>query len=390
VGVRTGWAVAVVALVLAAGCAGRPAAPRGSVQACVQFGVGAIRHHVTVSSRPAACRGLSQAQVNLAVGSAVHAAAGGAGGKAGQRARMVRLSHYLERLVTSVPAPRGQPVVAGAAAHPVSRGALGLSTVGTWLVTVALGLWMLAGWAVRGRLWCGRAGPRLPRQPRQPPESNPTHQQPQQPPDPNPTHQQPRRLPGLGLAHRPSREVPGLGLAHRPSREVPGLGMTHRPSRGVPGLGLAHRPSRRLPGLGMTHRPSRRLPGLGMTHRPSRGVPGLGLAHRPSRRLPGLGMTHRRSWGVPGLNLAHLGLASGGLLAWIGYLASGEIAVGWAACVLLPVVAGLGMALLFLSLAAGEDAPGRARRRSGLVVGAHVVFASVTILLAFVTVIGGG
>jgi hypothetical protein len=278
-GKHTGNAVAATAAVLAvlaaAGCSAQPAAPGASVQSCTQFGSEAIRHHVTVTSLPPACRGLTRAQVNLAVGSALFAAAIGAHGKARERARIAGLSHFLQRLVTTVPAPRSQPPVAAPSARPSGRGALGLIAAGTWLVTLALGLWMLARWAAGGRLRRAQAG------------------QPQRP---------------------------------------------------------------------------------------------------------------------PALNLAHLGLASTGLLAWIAYLATGVTAVAWAACALLLPVAGLGMALVFLLAAArpadgaatvpaapgttpgvpAGDGTSRARRPPVLAIGAHIAFATATILLAFLTAVGTG
>ena len=266
-------AAAAVAGLAAAGCSQQPTAPRASVGACIQFGIGAIRHHRTVTSLPPACRGLTRAQVNFAVGSALHSAAIGARGKARQRARIARASHFLQRLVTAVPAQRRQPPAPVLATHQASRITLGLLAAGTWLITVALGLSMMARWIARGR---------------------------------------PRRTP----------------------------------------------------------------------------------ASQP-----------RRS---PALNFAHLGLALTGLLAWIAYLATGVTAVAWAASALLPPVAALGMALVFLSPAttspvqsattaqavprtasvlAGDDPP-RARRPPILALSAHIAFAAATILLAFLTAIG--
>ena len=88
---------------LAAGCSRQPQAPRASVESCIQFGVAAIRHHVTVTSLPPACRGLTRAQVNFAVGSALHTVAIGAGGKVRQRERIAQVSHFLEHLTAAVP-----------------------------------------------------------------------------------------------------------------------------------------------------------------------------------------------------------------------------------------------------------------------------------------------
>jgi hypothetical protein len=111
----------------------------------------------------------------------------------------------------------------------------------------------------------------------------------------------------------------------------------------------------------------------------------------------------------PALNLAHFSLASAGLLTWIGYLITDVTGVAWAACALLLPVVGLGMTLVFLSPAAGpavsetaRAAPGRtpgvrvrgdqrrARRPPVLTVAAHVVFATATVLFAFLTAVGAG
>jgi manganese efflux pump family protein len=157
-----------------AGCSHQSAALRGSVESCIQFGIEAIRHHTTVTSLPPACRGLTRAQVNFAVGSALHSAAIGARGKARQRERIGKASHFLERLVTAVPQQRSQPPVPAPPAQQASRAALGLIAACTWLITAGLGVWMMARWIARRRRRRAPAG-------------------------------QPRRLPALNLAH--------LGLA---------------------------------------------------------------------------------------------------------------------------------------------------------------------------------
>jgi hypothetical protein len=151
-GARAAALIVVVAMPLAvAGCA-RPAAPgRGSAEACVQFAVGAIRQHETVTVRPPACQGLTRLQVNLAISDALHTVAAGLHGKARQRARIASASRYLQRLVTAVPAPRSPPEAAPAA-HQPTRWLLGLITVCTWVITVGLGLSLMAGWLGRRRL----------------------------------------------------------------------------------------------------------------------------------------------------------------------------------------------------------------------------------------------
>src|SRR6516162_11758371 len=96
----------LVLAALAAGCSRQPGTSRASVESCVQFGIAAIKHHVTVTSLPPACQGLTGAQIDFAVGSALHSAAIGAHGKVRQRERIGQASKYLEHLVVSVPAQR--------------------------------------------------------------------------------------------------------------------------------------------------------------------------------------------------------------------------------------------------------------------------------------------
>jgi hypothetical protein len=128
------------------------------VEACIQFGISAIGHHVTVTSLPTACQGLTKAQVNFAVGSALHVMANGPGGKVGERKRVAQFSPFLAHLAATVPQQRSQPPVSAPAAQPASRTALGLATLVSWLITVGLGLAMLARWIVRGGLRRARAG----------------------------------------------------------------------------------------------------------------------------------------------------------------------------------------------------------------------------------------
>ena len=263
-------AAGLVLAACAAGCSQRSDTSRASVESCVQFGIAAIKHHVTVTSLPPACRGLTGAQIDFAVGSALRSAAIGARGKVRQRERIGQVSQYLEHLVVSVPAQRGEPQVLTPAAPRLSRSTLGLIALFTWLITVALGLWMMIRWILRGR----------------------------------------------------ARHAPG------------------------------------------------------------------GRLRRP-----------------PALDLAHLGLASASLLTWIAYLATGVIGLAWTASALLPLVAGLGMALVFLppSVRRADTTPAQAlpaamsaaargnashRRPPIVTVGAHIIFATVTILLALLTAIG--
>ena len=141
----------------AAGCAHQPAGPqRASVETCTQFGISAIKHHVTVTSIPAACQGLTSAQVNLAVGSALHTMAVGPGGKVGERKRVAMFSPFLAHLAATVPQQRSQPPVPvpvpAPVAQPTSRTALGLVALFMWLITVGLGSAMMVRWIAHGGL----------------------------------------------------------------------------------------------------------------------------------------------------------------------------------------------------------------------------------------------
>jgi len=256
------WPNYATVVVVVAGCSSQPAVPRGSVTACYQFAVDAIQRHVTVTTVPAACQGLSQLEVNVAVDRALQAAAAGVRGKACQRQLIGRDSPYLAYLIHAVPAP-GQPAVAAPQSGPPSRAALSLAALAAWLVTVGLGVSMMARWITGTR----RHGAQLGR---------------------------------------------GRG---------------------------------------------------------------------------------------PVLNFTHFGLALTGLLSWISYLATGVTGLAWAACGLLLPVAGLGMTLIFLAPArspvttAGTARPGDdppVRRPPAFVVAAHVIAASITILLAVLAAIGSG
>ena len=255
--------VMVIAALAVAGCSSQPRAARPSTESCVQFGMSAIRRHVTVTALPAACQGLTPAQIDAAAGAALRSAASGVRGKAQRRQRIVAASRYLAHMFVALPAPRGGgPGRQAAAGHWVSRAALSLIAFGAWLVTVALGLSLL------------------------------------------------------------------------------------------------------------------------------------------TRRLPrGVAAARRR---LPALNLAHLALAALSLLIWIGYLATAATGAAWAAACLLPLVAGIGMALLFLprtqAPAGGaplsNEPPSRdqasPRRAPVLTIGAHIAFATATILFAVLAATGAG
>jgi manganese efflux pump family protein len=145
-------AKAVTGVVLAgtaAGCASPTPTAGGSVNSCFQFGVAAIRHQVTVTALPPACQGLSQAEVNMALDHALHAAAAGVRGKVRQRQIIGRDSPYLAHLIHAVPAPTAQPAAEAPASHLPSRAALNLAALIGWLVTVGLGVSMMARWIAR-------------------------------------------------------------------------------------------------------------------------------------------------------------------------------------------------------------------------------------------------
>ena len=160
--IRASAVAGVMLAGLAAGCSHQSVGPqRASVESCIQFGLSAIKHHVTVTSVPAACQGLTRAQVNFAVGSALHVMAIGPGGKVGQRKRVAKFSPFLAHLAASVPEQRSQPPVSAPAAQPAqpaSRTTLGLVALVTWLITVGLGSAMTVRWIARGGFRRARAG----------------------------------------------------------------------------------------------------------------------------------------------------------------------------------------------------------------------------------------
>jgi hypothetical protein len=79
--------------------------------------------------------------VNVAVARALHAAAAGVRGKAGQRRLIARDSQYLAGLVRAVPGASRLPApVTATAAVPPSRAALGWAALVAWLVTAGLGM----------------------------------------------------------------------------------------------------------------------------------------------------------------------------------------------------------------------------------------------------------
>jgi hypothetical protein len=148
---------------LLAGCSSQPTATQSSATSCFQFAASAIQRHVTVTAMPAACQGLSQVQVNVAVGRALQAAAAGVRAKVSQRQVIARDISYVAGLIHALPAsrppavtasqsrPPGQPVVAAPPSSPPSRDALSLAALIAWLITVGLGVSMMARWITRTR-----------------------------------------------------------------------------------------------------------------------------------------------------------------------------------------------------------------------------------------------
>ena len=162
-------AVLVAAGVLASsfGVGGAPS-PHGSVPVCTAVVASAVEHHIPLDTVIAACRGLSQAEVNLAVGQAIFEVAGTGQHKTDWRrraavagARLAQVIESLERHAvparSPAPGPRPAPSPPGALA---GRWGTGLATLVAWLLTMAAGAFMLAGW-IRGgglRRRAGRAG----------------------------------------------------------------------------------------------------------------------------------------------------------------------------------------------------------------------------------------
>lgn len=141
----------LLALAAVAGCSTGPPAPyQATVSSCYAFAVQALDRHVTVTSVPRACAGLSREQIDLVVERAVRDAVGPQP-KAGRR-----LAHkeaaYLAYLVTVVPPPRAPaPPVAAPAGGPAGL-PLDLGALGAWVVTVAAGARLAAGWLAGGGL----------------------------------------------------------------------------------------------------------------------------------------------------------------------------------------------------------------------------------------------
>ena len=133
-----------------AGCSSQPAVTEGSTDSCYLFALSAIHRHVTVTSVPPACQGLSREEVNVAVDRALRAAAAGLRGRVAQRDLIGRDSQYVAGLIRAVPAS-SPPAVTAPPSRPPSQAVLKLAALITWLVTVGLGVSMMARWITRIR-----------------------------------------------------------------------------------------------------------------------------------------------------------------------------------------------------------------------------------------------
>lgn len=87
----------------------------------------------------------------------------------------------------------------------------------------------------------------------------------------------------------------------------------------------------------------------------------------------------------PPVILSHFGLATTGLICWVGYLISGLAPVAWLAVGLLLPVAGLGLATLMLAIP--DSASAQRSRMPVVAISAHGILATVTMLLVLLAAI---
>jgi hypothetical protein len=101
------------------------------------------------------------------------------------------------------------------------------------------------------------------------------------------------------------------------------------------------------------------------------------------------GRAHSGGTRLPAALVSHLGLASGGLAVWAGYLVSGWAPLAWTALGILLPVAGLGMATLILTIPDPSPGPGARPRGKApvLVIAGHGVLATLTMLLALLAAV---
>jgi hypothetical protein len=158
--------LATPVLAAACGSGGAPAhnepGRNGSVPACTATAVQALEHHVTLTTLPGPCRGLSRAYLNLALGRAIYEVAGTGQHKAAWRRRAAAAGAGLAGLIKSPPQPavHPRPVPPSSPAAPAGRWGTGLATLATWLLTMALGAFMLVPWIRRRGLHPPRAAHR--------------------------------------------------------------------------------------------------------------------------------------------------------------------------------------------------------------------------------------
>ncbi len=164
---RVAAAVATGVLATALGVGGTPS-PHGSVQVCAAAAVRAIEHRAPLATVRAACRGLGRAELDFALGRAIFEVAGAGHHKTAWRRRAVAAGARLARLIESQrhsSRPGSRPAAAGhppsPAAAPAGRWGEGLATLAAWLLTIAGGAFMLAGWIRRGGLRPRRGRSRL-------------------------------------------------------------------------------------------------------------------------------------------------------------------------------------------------------------------------------------
>lgn len=140
--VRAALAALALGTILATGCAASTPVP-ATTNTCFNYGVQALKHHVTVTSIPPACAGLSRVDTNVAVGRAIRENTRGLH-KVEARRVANRDSRYLAALVRPVaPARPASAATASGASQGVEPGRL--AALASWIVTAAAGAYLLAG-----------------------------------------------------------------------------------------------------------------------------------------------------------------------------------------------------------------------------------------------------
>jgi len=146
--VRATLAALALGTILATGCAS-DAPPKATTDTCFNYGVQALKHHVTVTSIPPACAGLGRTDTNVAVGRAIRENTRGLR-KVEARRVANRDSHYLAALVMPVaPARPASAAVPTGASQALEPGRL--AALASWFVTAVAGAYLLAGLRTPGR-----------------------------------------------------------------------------------------------------------------------------------------------------------------------------------------------------------------------------------------------